>query len=144
MLHSQAPGFLDTLGRGAPLRFLHPRVTDVRPGFLTHLICNIFGSGGNLPYSPGTGKTWLHINVQSLISRAPEESRILLPPGLGEWRRLLVPSVCRPTGARASYPFAGCHGSSSPGSPRLRSAPTSLPHSFLRAPASFRTSFQIH
>lgn len=86
-LHSQAPGFLDTVGRGAPLRFLHPRVTDVRAAFLTHLICNAFGSGRSLPYSPGTGKTWLPGNGHSLISQAPEESKILLPPGLGQWRR---------------------------------------------------------
>lgn len=78
-LHSQAPCFLDTVGRGAPLRFLYPRMIDVRAAFLTYLICNISGSGGNLPYSPGIGKTWLLLNVHSLISRAPGESRILLP-----------------------------------------------------------------
>lgn len=86
-LHSQAPGFLDTVGRGAPLRFLRPRVIDVRAAFLTHLICNVLGSGRSLPYSPGTGKTWLPSNGHSLISQAPEESKILLPPGLGQWRR---------------------------------------------------------
>lgn len=122
-LHSQAPGFLDTVGRGAPLRFLYPRMMDVRAAFLTYLICNISGSGGNLPYSPGIGKTWLLMNVHFLISPGSRREQNpltnqALASGDGP-----VPSVCRPRGPRASYLFAHCHVSSSLGFLCLRSAP---------------------
>lgn len=139
--------FSDTKGRGAPL-FPAPK-GDVPAAFVTHLICDIiFGSGGNLFYSPGTDKTWLHIKVYFLISRGGRrEQNPLATTSRDKWRRLdsrLGPRgrarssllLCRRPRVSLTRVPATFH---RPGPP-----PTSLPRSFLGEQAAFRTSFQRH